>query len=511
LSNLENVLEAEPNNAEAEATAGPVPVAFNGVISQPGDRDTFKFTAKKGQSFHVRVLARKLRSPLDPVVEITRVGKGRIGLNDDSGTPDAYLRFQAPDDDVYAIAVWDHLQGGGINYVYRIEVTPIEPELTLGLAERQQYVATTVAVPRGNRTAFMVNASRVDFGGDLKVNLAGLPAGVTLETVNMPANRNEIPMLLAAPADAAPAGALVDMVGTAVDPNNKVEGHLYQVNGLVRGQNNREFWSYYGDRMALAVTNEVPFRIDIVEPKVPIVQGGSMDLKVVATRAAGFTAPIAIRMLYNPPGVSSSGSISIAEGQNEAAIPLTADKGAPPGPWKIVVVGQAGIDGGSVLVSTQLANLEIAAPYFGMKFEKAAVEQGQATELLVHVEKTKDFPGNAKVELVGLPAGATTAPLEFNQDAKDITFKINTAADAREGRHASLLCRAVIQVNGEPIMHTIGTGELRIDKPLPPKANTPPPMPAPMPAAAPAPAPEAPKAKPLSRLEKLRQEKQPAK
>ena len=33
-------------------------------------------------------------------------------------------------------------------------------------------------------------------------------------------------------------------------------------------------------------------------------------------------------MLYNPPGVASSGSIVIPEDQNEAVIPLTANDGA---------------------------------------------------------------------------------------------------------------------------------------------------------------------------------------
>jgi len=61
--------------------------------------------------------------------------------------------------------------------------------------------------------------------------------------------------------------------------------------------------------------------------------------------------------------------------------------------------------------------------------------------------------------------------------------------------------------NGEPIVHTLGTGELRIDEPLPPKAD------APVAAAAPAPMPEAAPMpeKRLSLLEKLRLERQQAK
>ena len=59
---------------------------------------------------------------------------------------------------------------------------------------------------------------------------------------------------------------------------------------------------------------------------------------------------------------------------------------------------------------------------------------------------------------------------------------------------------------GEPITHTLGGGELRVDAPLPPKAAAPA---APQAAPQPAPAQPAPAAeqKRLSRLEKLRLEK----
>jgi hypothetical protein len=67
----------------------------------------------------------------------------------------------------------------------------------------------------------------------------------------------------------------------------------------------------------------------------------------------------------------------------------------------------------------------------------------------------------------------------------------------------------VITTNGEPIAHTLGTGELRIDTPLPPKPNQPAAVaPAPMPVAA---APMPPAEKRLSRLEKLRLDRQQAK
>jgi hypothetical protein len=506
--NIDNFLEAEPNDALAQATSGAAPGALNGIIEKPGDVDFFKFSAKAGQQFDIRVYARKpLRSPLDPVLTILNAQGGGIVGNDDSGGPDSYVRFGAPADGEYYAQVVDQLKAGAPNYVYRIEIVPVQPALTMGLPERQQYIPNTLVVPKGNRMALLVSASRANFGGAIDVAFNGLPAGVSVETFQMAADRGDIPVLFSAAADANPAGALVDVAGKCADPNVPVTGKLRQRTMLVRGQNNIDVWGHDADRMGTVLSDEIPYKIDVVVPKAPLARNGSMQLKVVATRKEGFTAPISVFFLYNPPGVSSSGSIAIAEGQTEALIPVTANGGAAIGTHKIVVIGRAGFNGGAIECASQLADLTISDQFFTFAFDKAAVEQGKETDVVVKMEKKIDFDGNAKCELVGLPAGATTTPIEFNKESKELIFKVKSAADARPGRYPSLVCVATPIVQGEPVVHTLGTGEIRIDAPLPPKPAAPmaaaAPAPMPMPAAAPMPM-----AKRLSRLEQLRLEKE---
>ena len=131
---------------------------------------------------------------------------------------------------------------------------------------------------------------------------------------------------------------------------------------LVHGQNKVNVWSRTVDRLAVAVTEECPYSIEIVEPKVPLVRSGSMGLKVRATRKPGFKAAISVYLPWNPPGVGSGGGIAIPEGQNEAVIPMNADGGAELRTWKIVVNGASGVPSGPIMVSSQLANLTIATP-----------------------------------------------------------------------------------------------------------------------------------------------------
>ncbi len=73
----------------------------------------------------------------------------------------------------------------------------------------------------------------------------------------------------------------------------------------------------------MAVTEEAPFAIEVVEPKVPLVRGGSMGLKVRATRKPGFDAAIAVSLPWNPPGIGSSGGVTIPAKATEAEIPST--------------------------------------------------------------------------------------------------------------------------------------------------------------------------------------------
>jgi hypothetical protein len=501
---LGNALETEPNDDGPTATVCEVPMALNGVISKPGDLDCFKFKAKKGEVFDIRVHARSIRSPLDPVLKIARIGGAVVGNNDDSGGPDSYLRFNTPVDDEYVLSVADLLKQGGPDYVYRVEVTRVAPSLVVSLPERRQYEDVTVVVPQGNRLAFMAGATRKDFGAEMTVSVKDLPAGVTQEAVPMAASTISTPVLLTAAADAPLAGSLADLVVTSADPKIPVTGHLTQTTMLVAGDNQRPVWTYTARRMATAVSAKVPFRIEIVQPKAPLVRTGSMELKIKAIREAGFKAPINVRMLYNPPGVASSASGSIPEGKDEATIPLTANTGAEIRSWKIAVLGEATVGTGPVLVSSQLADLQVADAFFQLAFKPAAAEQGKEAALVATVTMNADFPGPAKLELVGLPGEVTADAAEITKDSTETTLKVKTSAKSPAGRHKAIMCRGELVINGEPVVQMLGPAELRIDAPLPPKPTAKPAAPKPAAVAVAKP----PVAKPLSRLEQLRMERE---
>jgi hypothetical protein len=462
LSTLPNALEAEPNNAPAEATEFTAPAALNGILAEAGDVDCYRFTAKKDASYDIRVYARSLRSPVDAVLSVQRKSGAAVGSNDDSEGPDSYLRFKAPADDEYTITLRDQLGRGGPDWVYRIEVAPIEPQLKLTLPERRQYIDMVAPVPRGNRTAMMVAVQRADVGGPVELALNGLPEGVSYETLPIDEGETQAPVVLTATAEAAPAGSLVDITGRIKTDALEVNGRLHQRTMLIRGRNNRDVWGRDTYRMATAVIEPVPFDLEIIAPKAPLVQNGAMNLKVVAHRRDDFQAPIALTMLYNPSGMSSSAGVTIAQGQSEATIPLTAAGGAKTNTWRIAVLGAATVGEGPVVVSSKLTELVVSEPFVAVTIPQGVVDQGQSTTLTVAVETRNEFTGKATAELVGLPFEVSAEPIEFDKDAKELAFTLNSTLKSPQGRHKTLMCRITLEASGEPVVHLLGPGELRI-------------------------------------------------
>jgi hypothetical protein len=503
LSPLDNVLEQEPNNAFAQGTKGPANAAFNGRLQEKGDIDYFGFTATKGQAFDIHVYGRRLRSEIDPVLTIHNAQGGNIAANDDTGGPDSYLRFNVPADGEFFVSVRDQLGRGGAAYHYRVELTPVTPRLDCSVNEFVQYVEPKFNVPQGNRFPVLITATRRDFGGPLEFLGENLPPGMTVESFALAADQSVAQVLLVAAPDApigATFGQIVGKLADANQPNVQVAGLTKQDCVMVRGQNNIPFFTEQMQTLALAVAQKAPFTLSVVEPKAPLVQNGQMKLKVVATRDEGFTAPIKVEVLLNPPGVNSSREVSIAEGQTEALIDINAAGNAQVKGHKIAVRGEATVGNGPVMACSTFCNLKIAEPYVKLAFQQAAVEQGKDTELVVTVETPHPYEGNAQVALLGLPNKVATTPLEINKEGKELVFKVTAEADAAPGTSKSLFCQVTLMEQGEPVIHNLGTGQLRVDQPLPPKANAP----ATTAQAAPKPAEAAPKR--LTRLEQLRLE-----
>ncbi len=499
---LPNVLESEPDDEHAAIVAVLPPVAFNGVLQTPGDVDWFKVKGTKDQTLEFAVYARRtLRSPVDSWLEIHKVGGGRLAANDDVGGPDSVQAFKFPEDGEYLIAIKDQLEEGGPAHAYRIEVAPAKPTVSLAIDELVRYFSQTIEVPQGGRMAVLLRAQRVNFGGELALRLQDAPAGMELTTPTIAADQSYIPMLIKASAEAPLDAALAPLVVETLPDGPGVKGALDQRTLLVRGQNNRDMWGHNAKHLAVAVTKALPFSIEVVQPQVPIVRNGSANYVVKAKRNEGFKEQIYLRVLYNPPGCSASGSIRIEPTQTEALIPVTANDKAAIGNYPITVLARAKSTNGSVWLASEFINFEVADAFFDFKFGTTVIEPNGSGTVAVGLEIKQPPNDEVEFELVGLPAGVTSpAPLiELSGAMTQLSFPISAAADARAGSFKTLVIKATIKRPTGQIVQTQGTGEIQIAAPLV------------TPSVAASPAASAPVAaseKPLSRLEQLRQAKE---
>ncbi|MBX9582604.1 MAG: PPC domain-containing protein [Gemmataceae bacterium] len=509
---LPNVVEGGANTALPAAAPGPAPGAFNGVISKPGEQKFFRFPAKKGQVFDVHCYARRVGSPLDPVVYLGgHTAGGEFVSNDDSAGPDSYFRFTAPEDKEYALRVHDHLQKGGPDYFFRIEVTPVAAATNTGIPKVDGNNVSnqdrqSVAVPKGNRFATLVNVNRADWGGPATVSPDKLPPGVALVADPCDPGLGQVPVVFEAKADAPVGGLLADLRAVPADPKATAAARTdLDVNYCI-GLNNTPFHRLYTDRVVVAVTEAAPFKIEVAEPKVPLAQNGSYNLKVRVQREGGFKGVVTVYPLFTPPGLGIQGSAGIAENATETLLPMNAAPNAAARKWKTAVIAVADAGKGPVWVSSQLFTIEVVPPPVTVAMERPAVEQGGKTDLFCKVAVAAPFDGKAKLTVYGLPAKVTAPVVELTKDTKELAIPITTDKASPAGKHGGIFCQVVIDKNGEQVAVNTGGTELRIDVPLPPKAAAPaaaaPATPNPQPAAQPAPM------KRLTRLEQLRKEQE---
>jgi hypothetical protein len=505
VNDLPVVMEDEgSNNDYRKAPDYQAPAAFCGVIGQPDDYDCFGFACKKGKRYRVEVFARNvLRSPLDAYCNVFGPDNKTLVSSDDSrGQVDPYFEFTAKADGKHTLRIYDHLRGGSPIHNYRAEVTIPAPTFSLSLKELRRDEAQVVPVPAGGSIGLVVSSTRSGYNGQIEMELAGLPAGVTAKTFPIPKGRNEIPVVLTAAKDAKLDASLFAIAGHGDEKSFNVMGRLKQQHKLVLGQNRRHMWSYDTKRAAMAVTEKAPFTIELVQPKTPIVRSGSKELLVKIVRDEKFDGVVSLRTLYNPPGIGVNNSRKIAKGKSEAKIPITANGSAALGKWPVIMVASYPTANGTAYISTQEIMLDVQESMFKYEFPKAAGELGSEVPLAIKMEVLREYPGEAEVQLVGMPKGVTsTAPIQkITKDSTVVSFPIVIAKDAKVAKHKTLNVQTRVKVGDETIVQTTGTGEIRVDKPLPPKKNAPKPA-----AKAVAKKPAAPKA--LSRLEQLRQAK----
>jgi hypothetical protein len=174
------ISEIEPND-RAHPQLIETPITVSGRIDPPRDVDAFSLVLKKGEKRQIKVEARGIGSPLDPVLGVfDSQGKLLDEVDDVKGAADPALLFTAPADGTYRLEVRDRFQHGGDRYFYRLRVVAPEPDFTLTVAANQFTLsaAGTLEIP--------VTVERLNgFAQAIELRALDLPAGVECQPVKI--------------------------------------------------------------------------------------------------------------------------------------------------------------------------------------------------------------------------------------------------------------------------------------------------------------------------------------
>ena len=219
IDSMRDGVEREPNNAPKDAAALTLPVIVNGRIQAAGDVDVFAVTGRAGERIVAEITARRLRSPLDSVIELTSASGARLAASDDvvdkgeglmTHHADSRITVTLPSNGTYYLRVGDLQRKGGPEYGYRLRVSAPQPDFEV------RATPSGINAGAGTSVPVTVHAVRKDgFTGDIALSLKGAPPGFTISGGVVPAGQDHVRLTVNVP-PMRPAGPIeLDLEGRA--------------------------------------------------------------------------------------------------------------------------------------------------------------------------------------------------------------------------------------------------------------------------------------------------------
>jgi hypothetical protein len=316
VSPLPQVIEQEPNDTPEQAQRVAIPCGVNGRIGARHDLDHFAFKATKGKAIRFEVKARRfgtpLRSALDSVLDVMAPKGQVLATNDDAFGKDAGLVFTPPADGDYVVRLRDLNSKGGDTFVYYLECDWARPDFSL------RCDCDKAMIGPGSGTAWYVHVTRRDgFDGPVRVEVKGLPKGVTTNDLTIPASMTQGLIVLTAGPGATRDAVNVDVIGTAA-----VKGDHGNEELVRRATPNEEIYLPGGGRgrfdvnlQTVAVTDPSDvLKVEVTPSVVTLKPGGEVRLDVKVHRRQdydkGMSLDVMLRHLGQvygnplPPGVT---------------------------------------------------------------------------------------------------------------------------------------------------------------------------------------------------------------
>jgi hypothetical protein len=401
VGDLPEFIETEPNSEPEQAERLTLPVVVNGQIAGERDLDFYLFSAHAGEVVVFDVMAARLGSPLDPVLEIADLAGRRMEVEEVRAGTDPVLAFRAPATGDYRVSVANVSFHGGPQYVYRMTVSTVPfvayampPAGKVGTArDLLAYTLTGTASPHAayQRITFPNRAGPFRLGGSIALLADSDPEMVVSDVHHSPAqslkltlpiiahgqfrtasaedwfqftaNKDEaisvccrpFPVTSAALPELAlfnTTGQILAKAGAADSPDHEsfidwkapADGiYRLRLRDLEYGTRGGPDFIY-----RLQVRRGQPdFELHLEPDFVNVVQGGKTEFDLSVRRLGGFDRAIYLNILGLPDGVRIE-PMQIAAGQTRLEIAVVVKDDARPTDATLRLVGKATVNGKTI-------------------------------------------------------------------------------------------------------------------------------------------------------------------
>ncbi len=317
VSSLRQFVEQEPNDTPEKAMRVTLPCGISGRIQQPRDLDHYVFKATKGKPIRLEVKARRfgtpLQSSLDSVLDVMTPEGKLLASNDDANGKDAGLVFTPSADGDYVVRIRDLNNKGGATAVYYLEADWAVQDFLLRCDPDKAMIGP------GSSMAWFVQLTRANgFTGAVKVDVKGLPKGVSVNPLTISASMNLGVLVLSADANAPRDMANVEITGTG--SAESADGK--EVTLTRRATPRQEIYFPGGGRGVFDVAMQTVsvtdlsdvLKVEVTPARVNLKPGQEVKLEVTITRRPDYDKGVSLDVILQhlgsvfanplPPGVT---------------------------------------------------------------------------------------------------------------------------------------------------------------------------------------------------------------
>jgi hypothetical protein len=333
-------VEVERRRAPQELP--PLPTAVSGRVRKIAEVDTYRFDVPQAGPVTLRLLARRLGSNFNAVVEVRDPAGRLVADAADTAGNDLELQFDAQAG-AHEVRVFDVDFRGNEAFTYRLEIAPgampaiaWPPADVPALAEP----ADTAAAARTLSDNVAVDGALAAAGEADDYWLAA-KAGQSW-SIAAEARRHGSPLdtaLTVFGADEKPLATADDVPGTT--DASLVFAAPADGTFRVRVADNAGRSGAADARYRLVVRQVVPDFALRAPDLLDATLGAAAELTVAVQRSGGFTGPIALAITGLPAGITVPADLTVPEGANDLKVPFTVAADAPVAAFPVTIAGTA--------------------------------------------------------------------------------------------------------------------------------------------------------------------------